>query len=118
MNAPLGESVVAIRRRHASILLQVGANFFDVAQAYGVQPRVLLAWQQFENAKWDNDPYAGIGPGPDESYCGKWPSLEEELSCYMTMGLTSKHFSDEELRRRYLKYRAAVRKSKKDKERA
>lgn len=99
-------STSAIRRRHASILVQVDLNFFDVARAYGIAPRVLLAWLDFENGKWENDATLGGGAGPDESYVGDWPTPEQEMDRYMTMGLTSKHFDDAGLRARYLKHRA------------
>ena len=96
----------AIRRRHASILVQMDLNFFDVARAYGIAPRVLLAWLAFENGRWENDATLGVGRGPDESYVGDWPTPEQEMDRYMAMGLTSKHFDDAVLRARYLKYRA------------
>ena len=88
------------------MLIQLEVNFFDVARAYGVAPRVLMAWLEFESEKWENDATLGRGPGPDETYDGVWPTHEEELERYMTMGMNGEHFADDDLRKRYLEYRA------------
>lgn len=119
MNPPLISTPThELRRRHAVALIRAGWNFFDVARSFAISPRVLLAWLNFEEAKWENDLTEGVGPGPDENYVGAWPTDDEELELYMAMGLTAVHFDDETLRKAYLKFRKTRldkrRKSRKD----
>lgn len=97
-----------LKRNHARFLLLAGINFFEVAKAYGISPRVLLAWEQHEGMKWENDAYVGREPGPDENYSGLWPSVDEELSAYMTMDLKPNDIPDPDLSSRYKEYRKRV----------
>lgn len=98
-------SVVQLRRNHAGLLIHLGVNFFEVAKAYCVSPRVLLVWIQHEGEKWENDPYVGREPGPDESYSGEWPTLDQELGAYLRLGLRPGDIPDQVLSLKYKKYR-------------
>lgn len=102
--ARMGMSIVQLRRSHAGLLVQFGVNFFEVAKAYSIAPRVLLVWLQHEGSKWENDAYVGREPGPDESYSGDWPTLDQELAAYVTMGFRVSDIPDPELGLKYKKY--------------
>lgn len=93
-----------IRRRHALHLLSSGFHLFDVARSFAIAPRVLLAWINFEGSKWENDPYEGRGPGPDEHYVGDWPTEKEEFEEYRRRGVAANDISDKNLRARYLSF--------------
>ena len=62
----------------------------------------------FEWSKWENDPYCGREPGPDENYSGEWPTLEQELGAYITMGIKLVDIPDPVLRLAYKKHRQLV----------
>lgn len=97
---------LAVRRAQASFDLIKGKDFLSVAKKYGVSPRTLLAWREYEYAKWEND-FGGEGsrrPGPSDDYQGKWPSKNRELEEYAALGLDPARFADEDLRTRYSKY--------------
>lgn len=97
-------TLIQLKRKHAALLLQIEVNFLEVARAYEIAPRVLLAWIRHENGRWENDPYEGRGPGPDEHYAGDWPDEDEEFAQYKRMSLKPADFDDLALRDRYGAY--------------
>lgn len=109
MTRPLADSSAAeIKRRCADHLLSHGFHLFDVAVAFGVAPRVLLAWIRFQHDKWENDATLGRGPGPDEQYAGDWPSEAEEFEEYRCQGIKVEDFRDSEHRARFVAYQIAT----------
>lgn len=94
-------TTIQLKRKHACLLIHLEVNFFDIARAYGIPPRTLMAWRSHENDKWENDAYEGREPGPDENYSGEWPNEIEELDYYASMSLSPEHLEDPSLKRRY-----------------